>query len=100
MAGNEKKGIKNSQTNLLDNATVFITPFKQNLKEKNLINLINFWKFIDTKPKIISIKRHDYFTGFTSHFSHIVAALETNLIFNETKKILILFLQYPVLLIV
>lgn len=86
MAGTEKKGLENSFENLLDYATVFITPF-ENYKNSNFLNLLNdFWLFLETNPKIISVENHDIFTGFTSHFSHIVSALQTNLIFDEAKK--------------
>ncbi|MDR0676571.1 MAG: prephenate dehydrogenase [Elusimicrobiota bacterium] len=86
MAGIEKKGLENSTKDILDNARVLITPFENYENTEFLGKLVDFWKFLDTTPKIISVKNHDILTGFTSHFSHLVAAMQTNLVFEEAKK--------------
>ncbi len=83
MTGKETNGLINSDKNLLDNSITFITPIEDKPYtknyEKNLNFLCEFWEKLNTKPIIIESDKHDELVALTSHFQHILSAIDINL---------------------
>ncbi len=71
MAGSEKAGIDASSENLFEGKNVIITPTEYS--EKDILRKIeNFWKFLGSKPFLLSPSQHDKFVSLTSHLPHLI----------------------------
>ena len=82
LAGKEKSGVSNAESNLFLNTTVIITPTSKT--NKNLLSKIkNFWKKIDCKVEILSPLLHDVIMSETSHVPHLISYSLVNSIFRN-----------------
>jgi len=71
MTGSEKTGLDASSDNLFEGKNVIITPIKYS--EKDILRKIeNFWKFLGSKPFLLSPSYHDKFVSLTSHLPHLI----------------------------
>ena len=72
LAGSEKKGIINIQTNIFEGCVCIVTPtYKTNRKILNKVML--FWKGLGAKVVVLSAKKHDQILASTSHLPHAIA---------------------------
>jgi len=107
LAGSEKSGVRYASAHLFNNATVVVTPYKENLKIKlsknnhNLYHKINankivceLWESVGAEVIFMSPEEHDRLVALTSHLPHIISASlvlqvhKANKINKNVKKLL------------
>ena len=73
MAGSEKSGYSYSQGDILENASVIITPYEKN--ERNDIKKIEeFWRRLGGNTLIVDAEVHDAMVARTSHLPHLLSS--------------------------
>ena len=75
IAGKEKGGIANAESDLFKNKRTIITPFSKN--QENLNKIKKLWKDAGSKTEILDSKLHDEIYAYVSHYvqflSHTMA---------------------------
>jgi prephenate dehydrogenase len=72
LAGSEKKGVANLQSNIFKGSICILTPtVKTNQRTLNLVR--QFWKELGSSIVMLSAKKHDQLLAFTSHLPHLIA---------------------------
>jgi prephenate dehydrogenase len=72
LAGSEKKGITNLQSNIFKGSICILTPTaKTNPRTLNLVKRL--WQELGSSIVILSAKKHDQILALTSHLPHLVA---------------------------
>ena len=72
MAGSERQGVESARSDLVNGAPCIVTKTR-NTDAKALKDIINFWKALGAKVKVMDPVRHDKAVSLISHLPHIVA---------------------------
>ncbi len=73
MAGSEKSGYSYSRSNMLENASVIITPHEKNDK-KDIKKIVEFWRWLGGKTVLTDADAHDAMVARTSHLPHLLSS--------------------------
>jgi len=84
IAGSEKKGVSRAKTGLYKGAYCIITP-TENTKKEALDKVIDFWKKLGSKIKILKTEEHDKLIAMTSHMPHLIAASLVNVVLEKKE---------------
>ena len=93
IAGTEESGPKAGNAEMFEDRWCIISP-PENC-EKNSINiLINFWKALGSKVKVMTAKEHDKILSLTSHLPHAIAYNIVRTVINVEDKLKQEVIQY------
>lgn len=87
MAGSEKTGYSNADSNLFENSYYILTPFKET-DEKKLAILKSLIAETRAIPVVIDSDRHDEVTAAISHVPHIVASSLVNSVAGKNDNMM------------
>ena len=73
MAGSEKSGLEYAHSDLFDQRTCMITPFKDD-PVSDFLKLENFWTELGMKVQQKSPEEHDMIVASVSHLPHLIAS--------------------------
>lgn len=73
MAGSEKSGMEYARSDLFDQRTCMITPFKDD-PVADVLKLENFWTELGMKVQQKSPEEHDKIVASVSHLPHLIAS--------------------------
>ncbi|MFW5861027.1 MAG: prephenate dehydrogenase [Spirochaetota bacterium] len=73
MAGSEKSGYSYSQGNILENASVILTPYEKNEKD-DIKKIEEFWRWLGGNTVIADAEAHDVMVARTSHLPHLLSS--------------------------
>ncbi len=74
MAGSEKTGFEHSRVDLLEKATVVLTPHKEN-RNKDLLKISSFWEALGAEVFSVDPQKHDHIVAYTSHLPHLLSSV-------------------------
>jgi len=72
LAGSEKRGILNANSNIFKGSLCVLTPTKRT-DSKALVKIKSFWAKLGAKVICLSPDEHDKVLAFTSHLAHLAA---------------------------
>lgn len=72
MAGSEHNSVEFSRDNLLEDAPCIVTKTGKT-KPAVLVKVVNFWKSLGARVKIMTPSQHDHSVALISHLPHVVA---------------------------
>lgn len=85
MAGSEKTGWENSDADLFDGRTCFVTPH-ENLETAAVETLVRFWQNLGSEVVTVGADQHDEIVANISHLPQIIATNLGTLLGQRPKK--------------
>jgi len=76
MAGSEQSGAEAAESDLYENAMVFLTP-SHKTPDKAVKEISDMWEYAGARVMEIDSRKHDMTVAHTSHVPHIVASILT-----------------------
>ncbi|MFN4245277.1 MAG: prephenate dehydrogenase [Brevinematia bacterium] len=81
IAGSEKSGIENSDSEIFKDALCVITPYGNS--EEQVKKVSDFWKLLGMRVLVLPPDIHDSIVAETSHFVHLVSFILSSSLYNS-----------------
>jgi cyclohexadieny/prephenate dehydrogenase len=86
LAGSERKGVENAQTDLFNHRLTILTPTAETL-EAALTLVARFWAALGSRVRMMMPEEHDQALAFTSHLPHLIASSLAGVLPDEWRDL-------------